>query len=149
MLIAQSTIKPMHSCLSPHLLSTTSVHPCYKQCCSEGGSWYEDVLVLGVCNPQSTTCDVCSLRFQNLSVNSDNLPFSYVILFLYTLICHYVHETWSWHAYRFALSFLRKIGCDTRQSGKRASSCWALTCVMTGDLAMLTIRSNFIDETPI
>jgi hypothetical protein len=28
--------------LSPHLLSTTSAHPCYKQCCSEGGS-YPDV----------------------------------------------------------------------------------------------------------
>jgi hypothetical protein len=27
--------------------------------------------------------------FLGLSVNSDNLPFSYVILFLYTLICHY------------------------------------------------------------
>jgi hypothetical protein len=31
--------------------------------------------------------------FPGLSVNSDNLPFSYVILFLYTLICHYMHET--------------------------------------------------------
>jgi hypothetical protein len=36
MLIAQSTIKPLHSYLSPHLLSTTSAHPCYKQCCLEG-----------------------------------------------------------------------------------------------------------------
>jgi hypothetical protein len=24
---------------------------------------------------------------------SDNLSFSYVILFLYSLICHYMHET--------------------------------------------------------
>jgi hypothetical protein len=23
-----------------------------------------------------------------------------------------MHETWSWHAYRYALDFLRKIGCD-------------------------------------
>jgi hypothetical protein len=93
MLIAQSTIKPLHSCLSPHLLSTTSAHPSYKQCCSEGGSCYEDVLVLGVHNPQSTACDVWSLRFQDFSVNSDNLSFSYVILFLYSLLCHYMHET--------------------------------------------------------
>jgi hypothetical protein len=26
---------------------------------------------------------------------------------------HYMQETWSWHAYRFALGFLRKIGCDS------------------------------------
>jgi hypothetical protein len=51
------------------------------------------LLVLGVRNPQSTACEVWSLRFQDLSVNSDNLPFSYVILFLYTLICHYMHDT--------------------------------------------------------
>jgi hypothetical protein len=33
--------------LSPHLLSTTSAHPCYKYCCSEGGSYMkmrEDVV---------------------------------------------------------------------------------------------------------
>jgi hypothetical protein len=29
--------------LSPQLLSTTSAHPSYKQCCLEGGSRYEDV----------------------------------------------------------------------------------------------------------
>jgi hypothetical protein len=55
--------------LSPHLLSTTSGHPCYKQCCSEGGSSYEVVvkmlLVLGIRNPQSTSCDVWSLRSQD------------------------------------------------------------------------------------
>jgi hypothetical protein len=50
--------------------------------------------------------------FPGISVNSDNLSLSYVILFLYSLICHYMHETWSWHAYRYALGFLRKIGCD-------------------------------------
>jgi hypothetical protein len=41
--------------LSLHLLSMTSAHPCYKQCCSERGSCYEVVvkmlLVLGVRNP--------------------------------------------------------------------------------------------------
>jgi hypothetical protein len=67
--MAQSTIKPLHSFFFPHLLSTTSAHPCYKQGCLERGSCYEDVLVLGVRNPQSTTCDVWSLRFQDLSVN--------------------------------------------------------------------------------
>jgi hypothetical protein len=63
MLIAQSTIKPLHS----YLLSTTIAHPCYTQCCLEGGSCYEVVvkmlLVLGVRNPQSTAYDVWSLRF--------------------------------------------------------------------------------------
>jgi hypothetical protein len=44
----------------------------------------------------------------------------YVILFLYSLICHYKHETWSWHAYRFALGFLRKSGCDIWVHRKRA-----------------------------
>jgi hypothetical protein len=61
MLIVQSTIKPLHSCLSPHLLSTTSAHPCYKQCCSERGCYEVAVkmlLVLGVRNPQSTACEV-------------------------------------------------------------------------------------------
>jgi hypothetical protein len=54
--------------------------------------------------------------FPGLSVNSDNLPFSYVILFLYSLICHYMHENWSWHAYRFALGFLWKNRCDMEWS---------------------------------
>jgi hypothetical protein len=31
--------------------------------------------------------------FLGLSVISDNISFSYVILFLYSLICHYMHET--------------------------------------------------------
>jgi hypothetical protein len=55
--------------LSPHLLSTTSAHPCYKQCCSERGSYFEVVvkmlLVLGVRNPQSIACEVWCLRFQD------------------------------------------------------------------------------------
>jgi hypothetical protein len=63
--LSQSTIKPLHSFFTPHLLSMTSAHPCYKQRCSEGGSCYEDVLVLGVRNAQSTACDVWSLRFQD------------------------------------------------------------------------------------
>jgi hypothetical protein len=62
MLIAQSTVKPLHSYLSPHLLSTTSARPCYKQCCSEKGSY------------------------------SDNFPFSYVILFLLFTYVNYTHE---------------------------------------------------------
>jgi hypothetical protein len=68
MLIAQSTIKPLHSFFSSHLLSTTSAHPSYKHCCSERGCYsevYEDVLVLGVRNPQLTACVVWSLRFQD------------------------------------------------------------------------------------
>jgi hypothetical protein len=67
MLNAQSSVhyKAFAFILSSNLLSTTSTHPCYKQCCSEGGSCYEDVLVLGVRNPQSTACDVWSLRFQD------------------------------------------------------------------------------------
>jgi hypothetical protein len=36
-----------------------------------------------------------------------------------------------------------------RQGGQRATRCLALPCVMIGDLAMLTIRPQFIDETPI
>jgi hypothetical protein len=40
--------------------------------------------------------------------------FLYVILFLYTLICHYMHETWSWHAYSYALGFLWKNRCDNQ-----------------------------------
>jgi hypothetical protein len=45
MLNAQSPIhyKAFAFILSPHLLSTTSAHSCYKQCFSEGGSCYEDV----------------------------------------------------------------------------------------------------------
>jgi hypothetical protein len=69
MLIAQSTIKPLHSSFAPHLLSATSAHPCYKQCCSERGDCYEVVvkmlLVLGVRNPQSAACEVWCLHFQD------------------------------------------------------------------------------------
>jgi hypothetical protein len=39
--------------------------------------------------------------------------FLYVILFRYTLICHYMNETWSWHAYSYALGFLWKNRCDS------------------------------------
>jgi hypothetical protein len=51
--------------------------------------------------------------FPGLSVNSDNLPFSYVILFLLFTYVNYMHENWSWHAYGFALGFLQKVRCDT------------------------------------
>jgi hypothetical protein len=64
MLNAHSLVhyKALAFIISPHLLSTTSAHPCYKQCCSERGFYSEVVvkmlLVLGVRNPQSTVCDV-------------------------------------------------------------------------------------------
>jgi hypothetical protein len=32
-----------------------------------------------------------------------------------------MHEKWSWHAYRFALGFLWKIGCDIGSSGPQSS----------------------------
>jgi hypothetical protein len=36
-----------------------------------------------------------------------------------------------------------------RQGLQRVSRYWALPCVMTGDLAMLTIRPDLLVETPI
>jgi hypothetical protein len=78
--------------LSPHLLSPTSAYPCYNHFCSERGSCYEDVLVLGVRNPQSTACDVWSLCSPGLSVNSGNRFFSYAILFLLFAYVNYMHE---------------------------------------------------------
>jgi hypothetical protein len=94
MLNAQSSVqyKAFAFILSPHLLGTTSTHPCYNHFCLERGSCYEDVLVLGIRNPQLTACDVWSLRFPGLSVNSDNLSFSYVILFLLFTFVNYMHE---------------------------------------------------------
>jgi hypothetical protein len=69
MLIAQSTIKPLHSYFPPHLQSTTSAHPGYKQCCPESGRCYEVIvtmlLVLGLRNSQSTACEVWCLRFHD------------------------------------------------------------------------------------
>jgi hypothetical protein len=68
MLIAQSTIKPLHSSFSPHLLSTTSAHPCYIYVAQKEEAnmkSYEDVLALGVRNPQSTACDVWRLCLQD------------------------------------------------------------------------------------
>jgi zona occludens toxin (predicted ATPase) len=50
--------------------------------------------------------------FPRLSVNSDNIIFSYVILFLLFTYVRYMHETWSWHAYRFAIGFRWKNRCD-------------------------------------
>jgi hypothetical protein len=40
-----------------------------------------------------------------------------MILFLYTLICHYMHETWSWHAYRLALGFFRQTSVTAGHMG--------------------------------
>jgi hypothetical protein len=57
--------------------------------------------------------------FPGLSVNSDNLPFSSVILFLLFTYVNYMHENWSWHAYRFALGFLWKKRCDRYQQALR------------------------------
>jgi hypothetical protein len=51
------------------------------------------MLVLGVRNPQLTACDVWSLRFHDLAKYTDNLPFSYEILFLLFTYVNYVHET--------------------------------------------------------
>jgi hypothetical protein len=48
--------------------------------------------------------------FPGLSVNSDNLPLSYVIMFLYSLICHYMYENRSFHTYSYAFGFLWKTG---------------------------------------
>jgi hypothetical protein len=119
MLIAQSTIKPLHSFFS---------HTC----------WVRQVLTLAINNvaqkEEATlkSCeDVAGSRrtqppvdclwslvpsFPGLSVNSDNLPFSYVILILLFTYVNYMHETWSWHAYRFALGFLWKNRCDSKWS---------------------------------
>jgi hypothetical protein len=59
--------------LSPHLLSTTSAHPCYKHCCSEGGSYFEVVvkmlLELGIRNPPVDCLWSLVPSFPRLSVN--------------------------------------------------------------------------------
>jgi hypothetical protein len=65
MLIAQSTIKPLHSYLFSTLAEYDKCSPLLYICCSEGGCYSEDVLVLGVRNPQSTACDVWCPRFQD------------------------------------------------------------------------------------
>jgi hypothetical protein len=106
--LSQSTMKPLHSYFP---------HTC----------WVRQVLTLAINNvaqkeeatPKSCE-DVAGSRrtqppvdylwslvpsFPGLSVNSDNLPFSYVILYLLFTFVSYMHETWSWHAYRFALVF--------------------------------------------
>jgi hypothetical protein len=82
MLRAQSTIKPLHFILSSHLLSTTSAHPCYKQCCSEGGSYYGvrrrwRKMLWSSRRAQPPVDYLWSLEplFPGLSVNFDNLPF--------------------------------------------------------------------------
>jgi hypothetical protein len=54
--------------LSPHLLSTTSAHPCYKyNVAQKKEAAMKVLLVLGVCNPQSIACDVWSLHSQDKS----------------------------------------------------------------------------------
>jgi hypothetical protein len=41
--------------------------------------------------------------------------FYYVILFPYSLICHYMDDNRSWHTYICALGFLWKNRCDTQR----------------------------------
>jgi hypothetical protein len=45
-----------------------------------------------------------------------------VILFLLFTYVNYVHENWSWHAYRFALGFLWKNRCDSLLGRDRSRS---------------------------
>jgi hypothetical protein len=114
MLIAQSTIKPLHSYF-PHTCWVRQVLTlAINNVAQKEEAAMKMLLVLGVCNPQSTACDVLEPSFLGFKRNTLIIfLFLYVILFLYSLICHYMHETWSWHAYRFALGFLWKNRCDT------------------------------------
>jgi hypothetical protein len=71
----------------PHLLSTTSVHLCYKQCCSEGGICYEDVA--GARRTQPLVDCFWSLvpSFPGLNVNLWSFfLFTYVIPYCYSLM---------------------------------------------------------------
>jgi hypothetical protein len=118
MLIAQSTIKPLHSYF-PHtwwvrqVLTLAINNVAQKE--EATLEFVEDVAGSRRTQPP-VDCLWCLVSsFPGLSVNSDNLSFSYVILFLYSLICHYMHETWSWHEYSYALGFLWKNRCDSLQ----------------------------------
>jgi hypothetical protein len=51
------------------------------------------LLELGVRNPQSTACVVGAFVSRIKRKSLIILSFSYVIMFLYSLICHYMHET--------------------------------------------------------
>jgi hypothetical protein len=55
--------------LSQHLLSTTNANPCYKQCCSKGGSHYEDVAGAGRTQPPVDCLWSLVPSFPGLSVN--------------------------------------------------------------------------------
>jgi hypothetical protein len=116
MLIAQSTIKPLHS-FFPHTCWVRQV----RTLAINNVAQKEDATlkscedVAGSRRTQPPVDCLWSLvpSFPGLSVKSDNLPFSYMILFLLFTFVNYMHETWSWHAYRSALGFLRKNRCDT------------------------------------
>jgi hypothetical protein len=73
--------------LSPHLLSTTSAHACYKQCCLEAGC-YSEVLwrcwrVLGVHNPQSIACGVGASVSRIELYNSDRFVTLFMLFYGY------------------------------------------------------------------
>jgi hypothetical protein len=77
--------------LSPHLLSTTSAHPRYKQCCSERVSYFgvcwRCCWVLGIRNPQSSACDVWSLPKRKSLIISLFHTWYYFCIHLYGTIC--------------------------------------------------------------
>jgi hypothetical protein len=113
---SQSTIKTLHSCF-PHTcwvrqVLTLAINNVAQK--EEATLEFVEDFAGARCTRLPVDCMWCLVpSFPGLSVNSDNLSLSYVILFLYTLLCHYMHETWSWHAYRYALGFLWKNKCDT------------------------------------
>jgi hypothetical protein len=115
MLKAQSTIKPLHSffpltCWVRQVVTLAMNNVAQKEEAVVKSLWR---CASARCTQPPVDCLWClEHSFPGLSVISDNLCFSYVILFLYTIICHYMHETWSWHAYGYALGFLWKSGCD-------------------------------------
>jgi hypothetical protein len=81
------------------------------------------LLVLGVLTPSQQLVEFGSFISMIKRKSLIIFLFVYVILFLYTLICHYMHETWSWHAYSYALGFLWKYRCDTRPPKSVIYSC--------------------------
>jgi hypothetical protein len=65
MLIAQSTIKPLLSFFHPHLLSMTVLTLAINIVAQKEEAAMKMLLELGVRNPQSTACEIWSLRFQD------------------------------------------------------------------------------------
>jgi hypothetical protein len=115
MLKAQSTIKPLHSSFPHTLAEYDKCSPLIYTLLRKRKLLHEDdVKMLSSRRTQPPVNCLWSMvsSFPGLSINSDNLPFSYVILFLYSLICHYMYENRSWHTYSYALVFLWKNRCD-------------------------------------